>query len=357
MIDNNITQETVCEVWANKDENKIEDPTGTIPLVSLPDRNQYDGWFKGGDILDFYEAESTKMDTLHNEWREVALTWSKRNDEILAQVYVLNSILRDLGAAPPVDEFEDFTSETFGLYLVSGIGLVQGAWALGGKALYHRLFPSTAPIAPAPPTTWLKTRKAVKWGGRFVAAAGTVASVSVIILDLHKRNESMVEVIPKFQSWMYGEDENGSPIAKPVIPTEAQIQDEEYEVTLGGAAGRIIEMRRAVAAIKEEIKIVAGLVGVPILDDNNSERDINLIFCETKKILDNSVRNGGQVRAAQDVATRMLCIDRWDDNVSYTDAQISQVTGVPVVVVVGQRADVAADHDGDLCPGIATGTG
>ncbi|MEM8979898.1 MAG: hypothetical protein AAGD04_10460 [Pseudomonadota bacterium] len=396
MGDQNITPETQCEIWAADDDNKVELPTGAIPVKNKPDESEYDGLFEGGDLLDDYEAKSAEMAALHDDWREVALIWSNRLDQLLAQVYVFDRVLQDPGSAPPTDEFEDFANEMVGFYAISAYGLGSGAWS-GSKALYNYFVPqnpSTSGPGPKPGTTSqgtqanvgketlkkvrpkkpkpapgavtktlskgyraTKAKALAKGVGKTLLAAGTLASLVIVVVDLVNRNKSLAEVIPKFQRWMYGNDADGNLITNPELPDEDEIFDEDLEIKVNGAAGRIIEMRRAVADMLEAVRTVAILADVDILDEDNNPRDMTLVYCETSQVMAGRTRSAAQVTSALEVAQRMLCIDHWDDAIDYSDAQISTVTGVPVINVSALRLSVQANPT-DSCPGVApSGTG
>jgi hypothetical protein len=384
-----IDDDTDCSIWASREENRVVPPAGAISVRNLPDPSEYDGLLEGGDILQDYEARAEVMEELHEDWREVALEWSRRMDQLFAQIVVLERTLRDQGAAPPVDEFEDVTSQTIGFYVASIFGFAQGSWSLGKFVMERVRDKKTIGVGTQAPSVrsassnasysssasarssassarsagsarsasslarGMNASKATRWksvargAGKATMGLATVASLVVVAVDVANRNKSLNEAIPRFHAWLFGRDGNGNPIAEPDITTE--------EITVGGAAGRIIEMQRAVAEIHDAIRTLANLEGVATQNPDGSDRDMNLVYCETRQAVGDNIYDASQVMAATRVATRMLCIDKWTDGVSYTDGQIAGVTGLSAFEIGALRTRV--DGDDSLCAGIAPASG
>ncbi|MEI4235045.1 hypothetical protein [Roseovarius sp. D22-M7] len=350
-----IDEDTDCSEWAL--ENKVELPERAIPIKNLPDEAEYDGLFKGGSLMEEYENTVADMVALHEEWRDDTLEWSNRMDQLFAQIVVLERTLRDQGSAPPTDEFEGVTDKAIGIYILSAAGLIKsgvGLWSLLRGSSAAAPTGAVAPVNAGADARRVSTGvKAGKWAKRFqrtgnlLLGAGTVLSIGISVKDLIDRNKTLADFITNSHEWLYGKDEGGNLIAKPDVTTA--------DITVGGAAGRILEMEAAVSDIHEAIRTLARLEGIAIEDADGKARDMNLVYCETKQALGDTVRSASQVMAAQDVATRMLCIDYHDDDITYSDEQIATVTGVPADVVQGMRGEVAA-HPTDMCPGIAPGT-
>lgn len=372
-----IDDDTDCSIWATEDENNVVLPTDEIPIKNLPDPSEYDGLLEGDGILKEYEAKAEAMEQLHEEWREVALEWSRRMDQLFAQIVVLERTLRDEGTAPPVDEFEEFTSRIIGFYVASMFGVAQGSWSIGkfvAERLREKKFASVGTQAPsvrsassgaarssaspAPSATsasslsrgmkaskMAKVKSVGRVAGKAAFGLATVASLVVVAVDLSNRNKSLKEAIPRFHKWLYGVDDNDNLIAEPDITTD--------DITVGGAAGRILEMQRAVGEIHDAIRTLASLEGIATENPDGTDRDMNLVYCETRQAIGDNIYDASQVMAATRVATRMLCIDKWTDGVSYTDGQIADVTGLSAFEIGALRTQVDGDDEGALCPGIA----
>jgi hypothetical protein len=359
-----IDDTTDCSVWAADNGNNVVLPTGEIPVKNLPPESEYDGLFEGGKLLEEYETKARAMEDLHEEWRDVALEWSNRMDQLFAQIIVLERTLRDKGTAPPADDFEDITSRIIGFYAASGFGIVQGGVSIGKFAFARKkTFASAGTQTTATQASAGSNASAISRGaraskmtklktlGRVTVGLGTVLSLTVIAVDLANRNKSLREAIPKFHKWLYGPDDDNPEnlIAEPDITTD--------DITVGGAAGRILEMRRAVAEIHEAIRTLARLEGIATRNPDDTDRDMNLVYCETRQAVGDSIYDASQVMAASRVALRMLCIDRYTAGTSYSDVQIAAVTGLSELETGALRTQVNGEDGPALCPGIAPGTG
>lgn len=387
-----ITTETDCDVWAFLPENNVVLPSSDIPVKNMPPKSSYDGLLEGDGILKDYERVSAQMAELHDTWREATLEWSTRMDQLFAQIVVLKRTLEDDGSAPPEDDFEEFAEEILGFYIITFYGLGQGLWSVSDplrrklgfgkprtatigvqttptpsptpvaakkqmhRELLRKTNPSAAKVAAtvsqgAKTSKMARVRSFAKGSGKALLAVGTLVSLGVIVIDIINRKKSMIEVIPKFQGWLYGyEDEaETQPIKTPDITTDDGIR-------VGGAAGRILEMQQAIAAIHDAIRTLARLEGVATETPDGTDRDMNLVFCEIRRIMDGRVRSASQVAAALDVTTRMLCIDHWTPGISYSDTQIADVTGIDAFTVGLLRSQVSSNPTA-LCPGVAPGSG
>ena len=55
-------------------------------------------------------------------------------------------------------------------------------------------------------------------------------------------------------------------------------------------------MRRAIEDILDAIRTIANLLPVPLEDEDGNPRDLTLVFCETKQIMDGNVRSVSQIQ-------------------------------------------------------------
>ena len=319
-----ITEETDCAACAGQNVLPVLD-FEYIQMPPYEDRKDYLDLKRMEGFLETYQVEEKKVIAAHNASVEIFRTWATRMDSVFAKTVVIQrSIGKSLGDSP-TDDFEEFelfdASITYGAILsaitslygiYSGVKAVRAVGELGAEAT--------------------RMQKFVARGGLALTVVTTAISLTIIFINEKRRTEALVQAIPDFQSWLYGKSESTN-----------NIIENPNEETARGAVGQVNEIHAAVAQMKARIIDLAEAIGVPTVEGDDEPIDPEIIYCEVEKALLGSIKTGAEIEAAFAVATRMICLDINDDNITFSDADISKATGLPDTLIARRRSDVIGD--------------
>ena len=323
-----ITDSTDCAQCAG--QNQL--PTLAFSYIALPpyeDRKDYFDIGRMEGFLKTYRAEEKKVTETHETSAEIFHIWANRTDSIYAKTVVIQNSLGGALGNSPDENFEEFQVFDYSVTTAAILSALTGAY---GVVSAYRAVSELAETA----TKWQRFKAK---GGLVLTSVTTIVSLTILFINEKRRTDALIEAIPNFQRWLYGVDND----------TKKLIENPTAE-TARGAVGTVNAIHTAVAEMIARITALAEIFGIATKDEDGEDIDPEIIYCEVEKALIGATKTAAELEASYAIATRMICLDNDENNnIDFSDQDISQATGLPDTLVARRRDDVASDPS--LCTG------
>jgi hypothetical protein len=271
-------------------------PTDDIPVVEPldpDDRNDVFDSKKMEDQLSLYQTKAEEMVELFNAWAIVHDGWGSRFDRVYGKADYIDRTLLVLLGKEPGDSYEPFEILDLGVLVTSGVAFVTGM--VGMVSSYRSL------KALEDGARWFGA-KGKATGGMLLSVASFGFGAYVAIENTRRRTEALKAAMVDYNRWF------------------------------NETKGQIEEMKQFVEVeVLPRLREAARTLGIV-------EEDDNVMFRRLLAQLNIAVSDVAEVEAQLRVATRMIC----QGTGTFTDQQVSDATGLPLIVVANRRVEAEA---------------